>query len=95
VTPYLPSTETVFRYRAGPGTRMHSCSVVGNFNGWDPLADPMHAQEDGTFWLRVGLIPGTYEYKFVVDQSHWIPDPSASGNISDGYWGHNSILDVR
>ena len=95
VTLHLPSTDIVFRYRPETGARVRSCSVVGNFNGWDPLADPMHAQEDGCFWLKVGLIPGTYEYKFVVDQDHWIADPLAHGNISDGYWGHNSILDLR
>jgi len=95
VSLFQPSASVVFRYRPEPGTGVHSCSVVGNFNGWDPLADPMHAQEDGGFWLKVGLIPGTYEYKFVVNQGQWIPDPLAHERISDGYWGHNSILHLK
>lgn len=95
VTLYVPSTGVVFRYRPEAGVKVHSCSVVGNFNGWDPLADPMNAQEDGGFWLKVGLIPGTYEYKFVVNQGQWIDDPLAHESITDGYWGHNSILHLK
>jgi hypothetical protein len=43
----------------------------------------------------VGLIPGTYEYKFVLNQDRWINDPTAGESISDGYWGQNSILHVK
>jgi 1,4-alpha-glucan branching enzyme len=85
----------VFRYRPAPGESVTHCAVVGDFNGWDPRADPMHAQEDGSFWAKVGLIPGTYEYKFVLDNTRWIADPSAGEHISDGYWGQNSILHVK
>jgi diguanylate cyclase (GGDEF)-like protein len=95
VSLFVPPTAVIFRYRPGPAEGVRSCSVVGSFNGWDPLADPMHAQEDGAFWLKVGLIPGTYEYKFVVNNEQWIPDPQAQERITDGYWGHNSILHLK
>jgi len=95
VTLFVPSTAVTFRYRPEEGVHVRSCSVVGNFNGWDPLADPMNAQEDGAFWLNVGLIPGTYEYKFVVNQETWIADPSAPERISDNYWGYNSIVHLK
>ena len=95
---YIPPTQAVFRYRppaAGPGQApVESCAVVGSFNGWDPLADPMSAQEDGSYFAKVGLIPGTYEYKFVVN-GQWVPDPSHTERISDGYWGHNSVLHLK
>ncbi|MGH7442836.1 MAG: isoamylase early set domain-containing protein, partial [bacterium] len=90
-----PPTSVVFRYRPEAPLTARSCSVVGNFNGWDPLADSMNAQEDGGFWLKMDLLPGTYEYKFVVDQNQWIPDPLAQERTSDGYWGHNSILRLK
>jgi diguanylate cyclase (GGDEF)-like protein len=91
---YAPPTQAVFRYRPQPGVPVESCAVVGSFNGWDPLADPMAAQEDGSFWAKVGLIPGTYEYKFVVN-GQWVADPSHTERISDGYWGHNSVLHLK
>jgi diguanylate cyclase (GGDEF)-like protein len=95
VTVYVPHSAVIFRYRPEADSGVRSCSVVGNFNGWDPLADPMNAQEDGAFWLKVGLIPGTYEYKFVINNDSWIPDPLAQESITDGYWGHNSILHLK
>lgn len=95
VTVYAPDSTVIFRYRPDPGEKVERCGVVGTFNGWDVQADPMNAQEDGSFWVKVGLIPGTYEYKFVLNQDKWIADPAAAEAISDGYWGHNSILHVK
>lgn len=98
VTIYSPPSTAIFRYRPpseGSGqVPVENCSVVGSFNGWDPLADPMSAQEDGSYFAKVGLIPGTYEYKFVVNDQ-WVPDPGHTERISDGYWGHNSVLHLK
>jgi diguanylate cyclase (GGDEF)-like protein len=95
VTIYAPPSTVVFRYRPPAGESVERCAVVGDFNGWDVRADPMAPQEDGSFWAKVGLIPGTYEYKFVLNQDRWINDPTAGESISDGYWGQNSILHVK
>lgn len=95
VTAYQPPDSAVFRYRPEPGAKVERLSVVGNFNGWDALADPMHPQEDGSFFGRVHLIPGTYEYKFVLNNEQWISDPASGEYISDGYWGQNSMLHVK
>ncbi len=94
VSIYIPPTSVVFRYRPAAGEVVERCSVVGSFNGWDAQADPMAPQEDGSFWTKVGLIPGTYEYKFVVNDQ-WVPDPGHTERISDGYWGHNSVLHLK
>ena len=91
---YIPPTQAVFRFRPEAGTKVERCSVVGSFNGWDPQADPMAAQEDGSFWAKVGLIPGTYEYKFVVDEK-WVSDPANTERISDGYWAYNSVIHLK
>ena len=94
VTIYIPPSTVVFRFRPEAGVAVERCAVVGSFNGWDPLADPMAPQEDGSFWAKVGLIPGTYEYKFVINDL-WVPDPGHTERISDGYWGHNSVLHLK
>jgi diguanylate cyclase (GGDEF)-like protein len=95
VTIYAPSSTVIFRFRPPAGETVERCAVVGDFNGWDLRADPMNPQEDGSFWAKVGLIPGTYEYKFVLNNEKWINDPTAGESISDGYWGQNSILHVK
>jgi hypothetical protein len=89
---YVPDThaEFVFARDAGPGAR--TVSVVGTFNDWDKLADPLTPHEDGRWRARVEMVPGTYEYKYVIDGESWIKDPSCAEAVSDGYWGENSIL---
>jgi hypothetical protein len=50
---------------------------------------------DGEWTLFYDLPPGVYEYKFVVDGTHWIADPENPNKISDGFDGENSVLTVK
>jgi chromosome partitioning protein len=54
---------------AGEGREVQ---IAGVFNGWQPAA--MRRNKDGRWEAAVDLIPGQYEYKFVVD-GRWIVDP--------------------
>jgi len=40
-------------------------SLVGDFNGWDAMATPMHTDGSGLFWVTVRL-SGPTHYRFVV-----------------------------
>jgi diguanylate cyclase (GGDEF)-like protein len=95
VTSFQPEDSATFRFVPEAAAKVERVSVVGNFNGWDAQADPMHPQADGSFFGKVNLIPGTYEYKFVVNGEAWIADPASGEYISDGYWGQNSMLHVK
>jgi diguanylate cyclase (GGDEF)-like protein len=94
VSLYSPPTAATFRFAPPAGQVVERVDIVGSFNGWDPQADPMAPQADGSFTGKVHLIPGTYEYKFVINDQ-WVPDPSNSEQISDGYWGHNSVMHLK
>lgn len=68
-------------------------TVVGNFNGWNPSANPMERTPTGGTWtVTVPLEAGRHEYSFVVDGSHWVPDPSAPLASEDGFGTANSVL---
>jgi diguanylate cyclase (GGDEF)-like protein len=95
VSSFQATDFIIFRYRPEPGAKVERVSVVGTFNGWDPHADLMHPQEDGSFFGKLWLIPGTYEYKFVINHDQWIADPASGEYISDGYWGQNSVVHVK
>ncbi|MBN2564571.1 MAG: glycogen-binding domain-containing protein [Candidatus Eisenbacteria bacterium] len=69
-------------------------SVAGEFNKWDPTANPMEKGPDGLWHVTVDLTPGSYKYKFVVD-GDWIADPANSDTVDDGYGGVNSVLTVE
>lgn len=81
----------VFRYYNQDAKKVY---LVGDFNSWSPLADPMKDMNgDGHWSLFYPLQPGTYRYKFVVD-GRWIPDPSNSDSEPDGFDGINSVVRV-
>lgn len=70
-------------------------AVAGDFNNWDTNADKMVNLGDGNWSVTLNLKPGRYEYKFVIDGSKWIADPSAKEFIDDGYGGQRSVLVVE
>jgi len=55
---------------------INSVSVVGNFNNWNELFDPMQdVNNDGLWEATSYLEKGNYEYKFKLNNSLWINDP--------------------
>jgi 1,4-alpha-glucan branching enzyme len=67
--------------------------IAGTFNHWQPEAKNLHTSGTGRWWKKTSLIPGTYEYCFVVD-GKWVPDPQAHESVPNPYGGRNSILRV-
>ena len=59
--------------------------LVGDFNGWDLAATPMHRMPDGRWIASLVLHHGRHRYLFVVDGILKL-DPNSSGvaSISGG-----------
>lgn len=55
-----------------------SVSVVGDFNGWNPSANPMKQMPDKAWQLTVSLKHGHHRYAFLVDGQLTL-DPRAQG----------------
>jgi 1,4-alpha-glucan branching enzyme len=68
--------------------------LAGDFNDWSPTENPMAKGDDGIWRTTLTLIPGTYEYKFVVD-GEWIEDPENPDFLPDPYGGKNSVITVE
>jgi hypothetical protein len=69
-------------------------SVVGDFNDWDAAATPAVREQDGSWTMYVPLRPGRYEYTFMLDGTHLVPDPAAPIAPDDGYGQKNSVVVV-
>ncbi len=64
VTFTLPTGEPV-----GP------VSVVGDFNGWDPLAHPLRRRANKTRSATVTVPAGrTFRFRSLADGGHWFDD---------------------
>jgi diguanylate cyclase (GGDEF)-like protein len=92
VIAYEPPHKVTIAYR--PDTWVENVALVGNFNNWDKDADPMTRRSDGAFEFVISLNPGSYRYKFVLNGSAWIPDPSNTHTQPDDMGGVNSVLCV-
>jgi 1,4-alpha-glucan branching enzyme len=68
-------------------------SVVGDFNGWDPLATPLRKRSNGTRSARIDLTdPTVARFKYLADGGEWFNDPDAHGFEVNEYGETNSVL---
>jgi cyclomaltodextrinase len=82
--------EVTLRYVAATPAR--TVTAAGSFNGWNKAATPLRRLPDGKTWeVTLSLAPGVYQYKFVIDDNTWEPDPNAP-RIDDGNGNINSQL---
>ncbi|MGH9966740.1 MAG: S8 family serine peptidase [Pyrinomonadaceae bacterium] len=90
--PRVENGQLVFLYH---DDEAKSVSLVGDFNSWDTALTPLRKHESG-LWLAEVEAPkaGNYQYKFIVDGSRWLEDPSNGMKVPDNYGGLNSVLAI-
>lgn len=87
ITCYAPHAENIF--------------LAGTFNDWNPTAFAMTKGGDAEWSAELSLIPGRYEYKFIVDgtwccEPHLLRDGEPSGECVPNPFGTmNRVLIVR
>jgi len=90
-----PGCDHVFRLD-GQATAS-SVWLTGDFVQWagDPQAGavPLSLGADGGWTGTYHFPPGMHQYKFIVDGTQWIADPTNPNQIDDGFGGKNSVYD--
>lgn len=75
--------------------KVKSVSLVGEFNNWSANKTPLSFDSLTGKWVtKITLPPGVWEYKFVVNNKQWLPDPQNPERVSDGWQGFNSVRRV-
>ncbi|HDR15394.1 MAG TPA: glycoside hydrolase [Desulfobacteraceae bacterium] len=78
-----------------PDTEISRASVCGDFNGWNPDANPMKLRKDGRFSTTVSLKTGAaYHFKYLLDGNRWVNDWGADGYERGGIGQDNSVIKV-
>lgn len=67
--------------------------LVGDFNGWNNRLHPMKKDKKGSWNKVVMLLPGRYEYKFIVD-GEWWHDPRNDQTCYNAHGTLNSVIKV-
>jgi len=82
----------VLSLNAEPGTEIF---VAGTFNDWKPAQKPMIDKTgNGIYSCALMLAPGTYEYKFRVNDT-WSVDPENPHFAQNDLGTLNSVLVVQ
>ncbi len=68
--------------------------VLGDFNKWDPTADPLINDGSGKWNRVVQVLPGKYDYKFLVD-GQWMVDPCNDQRTLNCFGTENSVLELK
>ncbi|MBU1078829.1 MAG: glycogen-binding domain-containing protein [Spirochaetes bacterium] len=88
----VSGNKVLFRYH---DPAANTASVAGSFNDWNVNANKMSKDDNGFWTVELELIPGTYQYKYVVDGNDWKKDPMNPDSKEDGFGGENSILEIK
>jgi chromosome partitioning protein len=72
-----------------------SCvKIAGTFNNWNTSEESlMERKRDGTWSKCVYLAPGTYQYRFLIDDE-WVADQNNSNQVNNPFGGKNSIIKI-
>lgn len=90
--PRVVGGRLVFVYQDESARRVR---VSGEFNGWNPSQGVFCRQPDGTWKLGIDApAPGRYRYRFLIDDTRWIEDPSHDAKESNPYGSMDSVLEI-
>ncbi|RTZ98135.1 MAG: glycoside hydrolase [Deltaproteobacteria bacterium] len=91
--PVCKVTFRLSRRMAGSAAHVH---LVGEFNQWNILANPMKPLKKGGFTLTLDLEPGReYQFRYLIDQVRWENDDRADKYVATPFGDcDNSVVIV-
>lgn len=79
-----------FEVRDLPGKEVW---LAGTFNDWQPVKRLTDKNGDGIYRGRMMLVPGEYQYKFLID-GEWRADAANPNFAPNGFGSLNSVVIV-
>lgn len=71
-------------------------NLAGSFNNWSTTKTPLTKRPGTDIWSRsIELPAGKHWYKFVLDGTTWVTDPSAVRQEDDGNGNTNSVFPAK
>ena len=68
--------------------------IAGTFNNWNTSEESlMERNKDGTWSKCVFLSPGTYQYRFLIDDE-WVADQNNANQVNNPFGGKNSVIKI-
>lgn len=81
-------------FRVPRAANAERINVVGEFNDWSTVANPMERGEDG-FVAQVSLPVGrVYRFRYLLDGERWENDWAADAYVANEFGGDDSVIDL-
>jgi chromosome partitioning protein len=89
--PLATVVEKQFIYKA---PKANCVKIAGTFNNWNTSEESlMERRKDGTWSKCVSLVPGTHQYRFLIDDE-WVADQNNSNQVNNPFGGKNSVIKI-
>ncbi|MCL4863408.1 MAG: isoamylase early set domain-containing protein [Caldilineaceae bacterium] len=70
-------------------------AVVGDFNGWDPNANPLRKRNNGTMTALVTVEPGqSLQFRYCTPDGEWFNDEAADAYAVGDHGAENCVVVV-
>lgn len=83
--------EVEFTYYAPEAKKV---CLAGKFNDWNTTSMPMKKGKDGTWRIKMKLLPGSYEYKYFADGA-WVQNIPAATKVPNTFGTYNCVIAVQ
>ena len=70
-------------------------AVVGDFNEWNPEANPLKTLKSGGFSTTISLDAGQeYRFRYLLDGQRWENDWEADEYVPNGFGTRDSVVSI-
>lgn len=95
----LPNGKIQVTFSVTPNGNAEKVSLVGEFNRWDAMANPMVLQgpgEHSSWSVTLELdADSKYQFCYLIDSNQWVPDEAADGLVSQANGISHSVLNLE
>ncbi len=75
------------------GMNIEEASVCGDFNNWNPDANPMKRRKNGNWYVIITLSPNRqYRFRYFFDRKRWGNDTTADDHVSNSFGSNDSLI---
>jgi 1,4-alpha-glucan branching enzyme len=92
-TPVKGSSKVKVNFVLPKDSATGKVSVVGDFNGWDPMVHPLKPRSNGTKSVTVTLpVSMRFAFRYLDEKGQWLDDEAANEYVDNGIGGTNSVI---
>jgi len=91
-----PICKVTFKIPENIANSAKTACIVGEFNNWSLVANPMRRLKNGAFSATLDLEKGKeYQFRYFMDQEKWANEADADRYVPSPYWdSENSVVAV-